>query len=227
MCLKFHIMNQDQVVLHKKRVVSNREISPGVFYLTFEKPGHFRAGQTVAVGVVPGIEPRLYSVASGENEPTMSILFVVVPGGFLTPRMAELKADDMLFVSDPFGAFYGDAAPAYWIASGTGIAPYHAMWKSGMAENKVLIHGGRTASSFYFQSDFQPPFQQNYIRCCSQEEAAGLYHGRLTQYLLEQNNLPLDIKYYLCGSSEMVVETRDILINKGVAFDQIMSEIYF
>ncbi len=35
------------------------------------------------------------------------------------------------------------------------------------------------------------------------------------------------LKYYLCGSAEMVVDTRDILIRKGVPFDQIISEIYF
>ena len=35
------------------------------------------------------------------------------------------------------------------------------------------------------------------------------------------------LKYYLCGSAEMVVEIRDILIEKGIPFDRIISEIYF
>jgi len=39
--------------------------------------------------------------------------------------------------------------------------------------------------------------------------------------------IPADIKYYLCGKALMVVETRDILIERGVPFSNILSEIYF
>ena len=41
------------------------------------------------------------------------------------------------------------------------------------------------------------------------------------------NFLPVDRKYYLCGSAEMVVGTRDILISKNVPYDAIIAEIYF
>ena len=221
------IPENEQVILHKKKVHSNRKIAPGVFYLTFEKTGAFKAGQTVAVGVVPGVEPRLYSIASGEQEKEMSILFIVVPGGFLTPRMAELNEGDELFVSSAFGSFTATEEPAYWIASGTGIAPYHSMYLSGKAENKMLIHGGRKLHSFYFENQFVPVFGNNYVRCCSQEHGYGVYEGRLTKYIQNLNNLPQNYKYYLCGSSEMVVETRDILIQKGIAYDNIFAEIYF
>ena len=49
----------------------------------------------------------------------------------------------------------------------------------------------------------------------------------VSSYLVEQTDLDPDLKYYLCGSAEMVVETRDILIGKGIPFGQIISEIYF
>jgi len=41
------------------------------------------------------------------------------------------------------------------------------------------------------------------------------------------DDLPEDQKYYLCGSAEMVVECREILISKGIAFSNIVAEIYF
>jgi len=221
------IPENEQVVLHKKKVIGNRKIAPGVYYLSFEKTGAFKAGQTVAVGVVPGVEPRLYSIASGEQENEMSILYIVVPGGFLTPRLAELVEGDEIFASSAFGTFYGSEEPACWIASGTGIAPYYSMYLSGLARNKTLIHGGRTLDSFYFKDLFKPFFGDNYIRCCTREKGDGVYEGRLTHYLKAIESLPTEYKYYLCGSSEMVVEARDILINKGIAFDNIFAEIYF
>jgi ferredoxin--NADP+ reductase len=55
----------------------------------------------------------------------------------------------------------------------------------------------------------------------------GVYSGRVTQYLQEQARLDPNLKYYLCGSAEMVVEARDILISKGIPFEHIISEIYF
>ncbi len=49
----------------------------------------------------------------------------------------------------------------------------------------------------------------------------------VTEYLSQQPALDPGLKYYICDSTEMVVDTRDILISKGIPFDQIVSEIYF
>jgi len=45
--------------------------------------------------------------------------------------------------------------------------------------------------------------------------------------LEEQDALNPALKYYICGSADMVVEARDILISKGIPFGSIISEIYF
>jgi ferredoxin--NADP+ reductase len=39
-------------------------------------------------------------------------------------------------------------------------------------------------------------------------------------------NLP-KVKYFICGQALMVVEIRDLLIQKGIPFENIMAEIYF
>ncbi len=83
----------------------------------------------------------------------------------------------------------------------------------------MLIHGGRTADSFFyfFSDELNAILGDKYLRCCSQEENEVFYNGRLTNWLREQKEIPKDQNYYLCGSAEMVVEVRDILISKGVA----------
>jgi ferredoxin--NADP+ reductase len=101
------------------------------------------------------------------------------------------------------------------------------MWRSGLTKDKILIHGGRFVHSFYFESEFKTGLWEKYIRCCSQEVGEGIFHGRLTRWLQEQPQLWPDKKYYLCGSAEMVVETRDILIEKGISYNSILAEIYF
>ncbi len=207
-------------------VTGNVEIAGDVFVLSLERKFDFTAGQVVGIHFEPRPDARLYSIASGQNDKELKILFNVQPGGLLTPRLAACKKGDFLYVSTPFGWFTCNNEPAWWIASGTGIAPFASMFHSGLSENKTLVHGGRNKESFYFQKDFKI-MNERYIRCCSGEFKEGLYHGRLTRFLENHEDLPVSQTYYLCGRVEMIVEVRDILLNKGIPYRNILSEIYF
>ncbi len=208
-------------------ILSNAEISPNVFLLSFKRDFTFRAGQVLGVALLPTDDARLYSIASGGNDENIDILYNIKPGGKLTPNLATLKAGDAFWITVPFGSYAGSDEPAYWIAAGTGIAPFVSMYRSGMGDNKILIHGSRTLDAFYFSESLLPDFGSRYVRCCSQQEGEGIYHGRVTQYLEELEDLPEDQKYYLCGGAEMVVECRDILLSKGIPFSNVVAEIYF
>lgn len=208
-------------------ITSNTEISPNVFLLSFRRDFDFRAGQVLGLAMSPSDDARLYSIASGENEENIQILYNIKPGGKLTPNLAELKPSDTLWITVPFGSYAGSMEPAYWIAAGTGIAPFYSMYKSGMGGNKTFIHGSRTLDAFYFSDELIKDFGPKYIRCCSQQHDKDVFSGRVTHYLEQTHALPMDQKYYLCGSAEMVVECREILLNKGIAFSNIVAEIYF
>mgnify|MGYP001366313074 CR=1 FL=1 len=214
--------------LYQVKIVSNEEIAKDVYVLSYPRRHDFVAGQVVGISDRKDGEPRLYSIMSGNTEEVVSLLYNVKPGGELSPNLAALKAGDMLFVSAPFGKFFGTDKPAVLIASGTGIAPFISMLRSGQHHDKVLIHGGRTLDSFYFRDEITHLLgKDNYVRCCSGEKGDGVYEGRLTRYLREQPEPDPGRKYYLCGLAEMVVETRDLLIDRGVPYENIIAEIYF
>ncbi len=219
---------REDIVLKKTTVLDQIEIAPDVFVLTIDKQNvSFKAGQVVAVTVNMTLPPRIYSIASGENENSIEILYDVVKEGTLTPELKKLKKGDRVFVSQPYGSFTGDHSKAYWIATGTGIAPFLSMTKSGYENDKTLIHGARHDEYFYYADLFLDKLGTRYIRCCSQCSGNTGFAGRLTRYLSEQPALPLDQNYYLCGVAEMVVDVRDLLIAKGIPYQQIISEIYF
>jgi len=209
------------------QVKSNIEIATSVFLLSFPREFTFRPGQVLGLGLSSTDDPRLYSIASGENEPDIKILYNIKPDGHLTPSLAQLKPGDTLWITPPFGNYEGSNEPGYWIAAGTGLAPFISMFYSGMGDNKILIHGGRTLDAFYFSKELLNAFGDRYVRCCSQQKGEGVYSGRVTRYLEEQDNLPEDQKYYLCGGAEMVVQCREILLMKGIPFNNIIAEIYF
>ena len=204
--------------LHKTKVHSLRSIADGVYIISFLRNFKFTAGQVVAIDLVSNGQPRLYSIASGEDEEYVDILFDEKPDGNLTPFLSKLNSGDTIYVSEPFGTFTTTRGKAFWIASGTGVAPFVSMARSGLAVDKILIHGGRLDENFYFSDVLESLMTYGYVRCCSQQQDTQNYNGRLTVWLMDNQNLPTNCPYYLCGSPEMVVQVRDILIEKEFHF---------
>lgn len=221
------MQDSEQDCPYRCKVIANTAIAHNVHYLTFSKPFEFESGQVISLTLSNEIEPRLYSIASGVGEDHLGILFDVKEDGALTPKLATLAPNDVVRISAPFGSFLATSDPAVWVATGTGVAPFISMVKSGFGNNKLLIQGSRTLEGFYFAPLFEEVLQERYVRCSSQEKLGEIYHGRLTTYLNSAATLPLTEKYYLCGNPLMVNEVRDILIAKGVPFDNILSEIFF
>jgi ferredoxin--NADP+ reductase len=217
----------DDQFLFSNNVIGLKEIANEKYCLTFKKQFGYKAGQVVQLTCNRSIEPRLYSLCSGEFDQQMEILFDLKLGGELTPKLIELKPGDRLYVSHPYGQFLRPTQEKmWWIATGTGIAPFRSMMRSGYEADKIL-HGARQEEQFYFSDEFKTAFGEKYVRCNSSTIEAGDFQGRVTNYIESLKSLPKDIKYYLCGRSMMVVEVRDLLIARGVPFENILSEIFF
>jgi len=213
--------------LNKEILTRHEEIAAGVFVIGFRRKHAFRPGQAIKLGVGQKNPPRIYSLCSGIQDDEQCVLFNIKQDGFLTPRLAALKVGDPIYASAPYGTFLGTDDPAWFIATGTGIAPFRSMLRSGMEKNKVLIHGVRHLNQFYFEEELAKQLGKNYHRCCSAESTSSVYAGRVTKFLAEQGQLPKDQRYYICGQATMAVETRDLLIEKGIPFGNIVTEIYF
>jgi ferredoxin-NADP reductase len=220
-------MPRKKIELIPVEVFSVETLTTNVYTLSFEKKFDFVPGQVIAVAVNESHEPRLYSIASGKNENELRILFDINPTGFLTPKLTRLKTGDSILISKPFGEFTPSGEKEWWIATGTGIAPFVSMLKSGYKLPEKLIHGSRTLDHFFYQNLFKKQLGSNYLRFCTAEINEEVISGRLTKWLEEKDHLPNDIKYYLCGNPEMVVNVRDIILSKEVEFENIMAEIYF
>lgn len=215
-------------MMKKVKIEEKEEIAENVYIISLEYRPEFIPGQVLEITEDLALPPRMYSICSSPGEKFVRLLFDVKEEGRLTPFLAKIKTGTSIYTSEPRGNFTcGKLEKAWWIAAGTGIAPFASMFMSGIRENKFLIHGGRKLESFYFQDVFEPALKNNYLRCCSTDTGPKVYHGRLTNWLSEQKELPADYKYYLCGSAEMVVQTRDILVSKNIDFDSIIAEIYF
>ena len=211
---------------YKVKIIQQEEITSGVYYIKLNRLGDFIPGQLLAISDQPGGDVRYYSIASGLQENYWGILYNKVEDGWLTPWLSGLHRGDFLYSSRAFGKFLPVRTAMVWIATGTGIAPFYSMLKSGMGRDSILIHGARNKEGFYFYNTLKRELKNQYIACASQLKKDGLFSGRLSTYLQEDFSFP-ESTYYLCGSSTMVVNIRDLLLAKGVEFSKIISETYF
>ena len=214
-------------IFTKSYISSHKEIAEGSFLIGFKRDFEFKAGQIIGIAIEENGPRRLYSICSGEKDSDILILYKRVEKGVLTPQLSDLQIGDPIWITEPRGTFISDDHPHTWIATGTGIAPFYSMLRSGKTKDVILLHGERDEKMFYFQKEFKELLGDNYIRCSSTETSENFYTGRVSYYMLDIKVLDTKRKYYLCGSAEMVVEVRDILISRGVSFEDIISEIYF
>jgi len=187
----------------------------------------FKAGQHISVGIKGESNFREYSIFSGENENFLEFLVKEVKTGYFTPRLRKVRIGQLLDINGPFGRF-GIAKEKetthkhIFIASGTGIAPFHSIVKSNPNLNYHMIHGVKNATEAYARNSFN---QERYTLCTSRD-GSGNYFGRVTKYL-EDTTFEPETHFYLCGNSKMISDAIEVIKNKGFSRANVSAEIYF
>jgi len=216
----------DSTDLHK--IIDVRFLTESTFVLRFGRGSIvFKPGQHIIVGLKGELNQREYSVYSGENDDYLEILVREVPEGNVSHQLKNCKPGDFLQVNGPFGSFGIEqfdllTRKHVFIATGTGISPFHSMVRSYPEIDYTLIHGVRYANEAYERDEYDP---LRYILCTSKETTGGK-KGRVTRYL-SGFRVKSDRLFYLCGNSNMIYEVDHILQDKGVPAEKILTEIYF
>lgn len=197
------------------------------FVVRFDRNNlHFIPGQHLSVGVEADEQAREYSIYSSVNNSFIEILVKEVENGVVSKRLKNLNRGDRLRIAGPMGFFKLNENehkhPHLFVASGTGISPFHSYVKSYPQLNYQLVHGVRFAVDAYDRADYN---SQRY-KLCTSRDTKGDFKGRVTDYLKTQTILP-ETRAYLCGNCDMVFDVYDILTDKGIPIENIHTEVYF
>jgi ferredoxin--NADP+ reductase/benzoate/toluate 1,2-dioxygenase reductase subunit len=212
--------------LHK--ILEKRILTESTFVLKLERNNlEFVPGQHIQVGPPNGIHTREYSIYNAPQDDFIEILVKEVEDGLVTPVLKKLQPDDSVVINDAVGYFTIDKSVAddkqfLFIASGTGISPFHSFVKSYPSLNYKLIHGVRYGDEAYERSDYN---QDKYVACTSRDDK-GDFHGRVSVWL-EQNPVTPGTLCYLCGNCDMIHDVYDILEKQGINSRDIFTEVYF
>ncbi|WFB34723.1 FAD-binding oxidoreductase [Kiritimatiellota bacterium B12222] len=207
------------------KILEHAPMGRDAWLLRMERPQwNWQAGQLISLCGADPLDQRDYTIASGEQDETLDVIYRHIPHGAVTPHLKAQKCGDIIPVQGPYGRFTlrNPEHPVIFCATGTGISPCRAFMRSYPNLSLTLLHGVRYPEDLYFREEMDAI---TYLPFCSQEAFQGKT-GRLTE-ALRQLTLPQDAAYYLCGANEMIYEAEEILIERGVNKIDIFHEPYY
>ncbi len=215
----------------KKWIAIVREkafLAPEVIKLSLEISSEFTftAGQFLTIKICKNQEFRLksYSILNPPSQKgKLDFCIKLVSDGFASAVFEKCKIGDPFEITGPLGHFMFDEKTSnehWFIGAGTGITPLYSIIKEYVRKSPqtkfVLLFGAKTEKYLLFHEEFQemagafPHF--TYLPTLSRQNWEGKI-GHVQEHLPEnlQNKT-----FYICGLKELVLETKGLLIRKGV-----------
>ncbi len=223
------------------KVIENIHWTDALYSLKVEGDiGAYEAGQFGRLGLMidDNIIGRPYSFVSAPHEDFYEFYSINVPEGLLSPKLAELKAGDHVYLGKKANGFLvlneiPESEDLWMISTGTGIGPFLSIVKTQEPWKRfkkvVLIHAVRHAKELTYrelidQIKAQHPDQFEYVPFVSREETDFALPGRIPKALdngtLEERiNLKIEngkSQIMLCGNPDMVKDVRETLEKRGL-----------
>ena len=193
---------------------------------------------------------RAYSMANHPAEGNMIMLNIriaspppdnpSVPPGIASSYTFDLKPNDRVTVSGPYGEFYikdTDREMVY-IGGGAGMAPLRShifhLLKTEKTKRKISFwYGARSLKEMFYVDDFDKlaatndNFDWHVALSDPQPEdnwdgLTGFIHQVIFENYLKSHKAPEDCEFYMCGPPMMNKACIDMLINLGVEPENIM-----
>jgi CDP-4-dehydro-6-deoxyglucose reductase len=225
------------------RLLSTRELAPGVRHFEFDLPEvdrfGFVPGQFMSLTrAIDGDEiTRAYSIASPPHENRFALCLNEVEGGRFSPHLFSLNPGDTVTCQGPYGAFIfrKPLRDSLLIATGTGIAPFRSMLLDRLPHETgrrfTLIFGVRHEHGLLYRDEWDalasqhPNFEFRPTLTRPEPSWTGAT-GRVQTHVLEALGDREDVDIYICGLKEMVNDVRALFKEKGVDRKRVIYERY-
>ena len=218
-------------------LVEKKMLTEDVMFLSFSVPERFTfsAGQYIIIKIENQGVLRLksYSILNPPSQKGKIELCVkIIPQGFASEIFQSAVVGQQFQFRGPFGHFsFDESAKDHWfICAGTGITPLYSMIMENVDKYSqvsfTLLFGVRWEKNLFLHDELQKLQQKHqnftFIPVLSREIWDGK-RGRVQQFLPEYLQ---EKTFYICGLRELVLETKELLLSKGVQPERIRMERY-
>ena len=220
----------DSDAIQTVELLQRRWLSKSVFEIELTRPAsfEFKAGHNI-VFLHESIK-RYYSLISAPDEPTLSHCIHHVKDGLLSPILGFAEIGSNFNITGPHGyfIFQPSVRQPVFVATGTGIAPFVSMARSGVADF-VLLHQANSEKELYYHSFFREK-TSNYFACLTEATISGgspldPHRGEIST-CLQKNLLPNAYDFYLCGHRQMIREVT-LLVDEIYPGSRVYREVFY
>ena len=194
----------------------------------------FLPGQWVDLYIDTGLSAEVggYSITSSPLQPgAIELAVKKLPFSRASTYLHErAREGDTFIIRGGFGEFYYDQSrngPTALIAGGIGITPFMSMLRyideAGLAAEVTIIYSARTASELLFLRELEQLAARNpgmnsifTVTGPGTQDWTGS-RGRIGAGLIQEQGLPPDSLYYLCGPPGFEEEISTLLGSLGVS----------
>jgi benzoate/toluate 1,2-dioxygenase reductase subunit len=212
---------------YSTKLLKRRWLSRKTFEIILSRPRSFAYKPGQRIGLMVNDQERDYSLVSSTQDSELALCIRRVAAGILSPLLSTIDIDTPLSFTGPHGYFTFKPSPlqAVFVATGTGIAPFCSMARSGVA-GFILLHGVSRPDDLYYALIFKNAAKA-YVPCLSQKTigSADAFKGRVTEYL-EHHLPPTPYEFYLCGGREMIRDVT-LLIDERFPGSLVYTELFY
>ena len=213
--------------IHTTKLLKRRWLSDKTFEAVLSRPAGFEFTPGQRIRLLHQSLERDYSLVNETAAKDLALCIRSVAGGKFSPLLAKAAIGMPFKFTGPHGYFVYRRSPRrpIFVATGTGIAPFTALARSGI-KDYLLLHGVRQKKELYY-SELLRQNARKYIACLTEETQAesGYFQGRVTEYL-ETHLEASAYDFYLCGREDMI---RDViwLVDDKFAGSLVYTEIFY
>lgn len=136
----------------------------------------------------------------------------------VTHQLGTLKAGDELILHDIFDTFKYKGKGLF-IAGGTGITPFIAIFRALHASNNMqghtLLYSNKTQHDIILGEELHEMLGNAYYTVFTKQGVIGFKERRIDRDFLLENIGDFGIQFYVCGSKEFANTLNDALISLG------------
>ncbi|WP_276503650.1 hypothetical protein [Terrimonas pollutisoli] len=137
----------------------------------------------------------------------------------LTERLWKVRAGEELILHKPFGSIRYKGKGVF-IAGGTGIVPFMAIFRELEMENQLagnaLLFANRSIADIFLKAELEEMLGSNYVNVVETAEDPLMITGFIGSKLLKQYIHADDAYYYICGPDKFTIIMIRHLLGLGV-----------
>lgn len=215
------------------KVLESQFINYDVKRFVVEKPEgyEFIPGQAVNISINESdwkVEKRPFTFTNQKEAKNLEFIIKIYNDhNGVTNKLAGINAGDELILHDKFGAIHYEK-PGVFIAAGTGITPFLAIFRDLYKQNKLrgnkLIFVNKTSLDVIAGQELQRMFREDFRPVFTREGVVGFRGRRIDRNFLIENIVDFSQHFYVCGPQDFVEKVVMNLKDLGANSDSLIFE---